>query len=89
MEIRKSLIATTAAIAMTGSAFVYAQINANRHPHLAAAQRHGQMAFQELEEAQKANDFDMGGHAQKAKDLLEKANQELMMAVQDANKNHK
>lgn len=72
-----------------GAALTAQQINSNRHPHLAAAQRDGQMAYQELAEAQKANDYDLGGHAQKAKDLLEQANRELDMAVQDANKNHK
>jgi hypothetical protein len=79
--------AMLAATLLGGTALMALQVNAGRHPHLAAAQKHGQEAFNELSEAQRANDFDMGGHAQKAKDLLVQANHELDMAVQDANKN--
>jgi hypothetical protein len=82
--IQNSVLAVT--LVATG-AFVGAQVNAAKHPHLAAAQQHGREAFRELSEAQQANSFDMEGHAQKAKDLLEQANRELDMAVQAANKN--
>ena len=39
--------------------------------------------------AQKANEWDMAGHAQKAKDLLDQVNSELKLAAQAANKNGK
>ena len=64
-------------------------VNPNRHPNLAAAQRLSQQAYQKVLAAQEANEWDMNGHAQKAKDLLEQANQELKEAAQAANKNHK
>ena len=39
--------------------------------------------------AQQANEWDMQGHAQKAKDLLDQVNNELKAAAQAANKNAK
>jgi len=39
--------------------------------------------------AQQANEWDMEGHAQKAKDLLDQVNQQLKLAAEWANKNHK
>jgi len=37
--------------------------------------------------AQEANEFDLGGHAAKAKALLEQVNNELKLAAQQSNKN--
>ena len=42
-------------------------------------------AIARIDDAQKANDFDMGGHAQKAKDLLTQAEGELKQAAEAAN----
>src|SRR4029077_3407177 len=39
----------------------------HHHPTLAAAQRLSTQAFEKIVAAQKANEFDLGGHAQKAK----------------------
>jgi len=64
-------------------------INPNKHPNLAAAQRLSDQAYQKIIAAQQANEWDMNGHAQKAKELLEQVNQELKQAAQAANKNHK
>ena len=64
-------------------------VSGARHPNLAAAQRHCQMAFEKIVAAQQANEFDMQGHAQKAKDLLDQANRELKMAAEAANRNAK
>jgi hypothetical protein len=58
-----------------------------RHPNLAAAQRLSRQAWQRVLDAQKANEWDMSGHAQKAKDLLDQANNELKQAAQAANRN--
>jgi hypothetical protein len=62
-------------------------VNPNRHPNLAAAQRLSEMAYQKIVAAQEANEFDMNGHAQKAKELLEQASQELKQAAHAANTN--
>ena len=64
-------------------------ISAKRHPNLAAAQMHAKMAYDKISAAQAANEFDMAGHAAKAKDLLEQANAELKAAAEAANENAK
>ena len=64
-------------------------INPHHHPNLAAAQRLSEQAYQKVIAAQQANEWDMEGHAQKAKDLLDQANQQLKLAAEQANKNHK
>ncbi len=61
-------------------------INPGRHPNLAAAQRLSSQAFEKIVAAQKANEWDMQGHAQKAKDLLDQVNNELRQAATAANK---
>jgi len=64
-------------------------VNPSRHPNLAAAQRLSQQAYQKITAAQQANEWDMDGHAQKAKELLEQVNEQLKQAAHAANKNHK
>ncbi len=51
------------------------------HPNLAAAQKLSLQAFDKLEAAQQANEYDLGGHAQKAKNLLKEANEEIKLAA--------
>jgi hypothetical protein len=58
-----------------------------KHPNLAAAQKLCAQAFDKLEAAQKANEYDMDGHAQKAKDMLKTVNDEIKLAAEAANKN--
>jgi len=62
-------------------------VSKERHPNLAAAQKLSAQAFEKLEAAQKANEYDMDGHAQKAKDFLKQANDEIKLAAEAANKN--
>jgi hypothetical protein len=64
-------------------------VSGKHHPNLAAAQRLSEEAFQKVTAAQVANEWDMDGHAAKAKDLLDQVNKELKIAAQEANKNHK
>jgi hypothetical protein len=61
-------------------------VSGKRHPNLAAAQRLCDQAFEKIQAAQSANEFDMSGHAAKAKDLLEQASKELKQAAMTANK---
>jgi hypothetical protein len=60
-------------------------INPNRHPNMAAAQQLSKQAWDKVVAAQSANDWDMSGHAQKAKELLEMVNIELSKAAEAAN----
>jgi hypothetical protein len=46
-------------------------------------------AYNKVIAAQQANEWDMEGHAQKAKSLLEQVNTELKAAALAANKNEK
>lgn len=56
------------------------------HPNLMAADKLCAQAFAKLEAAQKANEYDLGGHAAKAKDLLKQAQDEIRLATEAANK---
>lgn len=64
-------------------------VSGKRHPNLSAAQHLSEKAFEKITAAQAANEWDMEGHAAKAKELLDQVNQELKQAAQAANKNHK
>jgi hypothetical protein len=78
------------ALVTAGSAFAGKpadNVSARRHPNLAAAQRLSTQAFEKIVAAQKANEWDMNGHAQKAKDLLDQVNSELKLAAEAANRN--
>ncbi len=61
-------------------------ISGGRHPNLAAAQRLSEQAWQRVVAAQEANEWDMQGHAQNAKRLLDEANRELKLAAEAANR---
>lgn len=63
-------------------------VSKGRHPNL-AAQRLSQQAFEKITAAQQANEWDMQGHAAKAKDLLDQVNRELKLAAEAANRNKK
>jgi hypothetical protein len=62
-------------------------VSKGKHPNLAAAQRLSQQAFEKITAAQEANEWDMQGHAKKAKELLDEVNKELRQAATAANKN--
>jgi hypothetical protein len=59
-----------------------------RHPNLAEAQTAIENAVEKLNAAQVANDFDMDGHAAKAKELLNQAYIEIKYAAEAANAHH-
>ena len=56
-----------------------------KHPNLAAAQGFVEKAFERVEAAQNANEFDLGGHAKRAKEALKLASDEMKLAAQTAN----
>ena len=56
-----------------------------RHGNIARAQEYSRYAFDAMTQAQQANEFDMGGHAERAKQLLAQANDEMKLAAQWAN----
>ena len=55
------------------------------HPNLQAASKHLHEATERISAAQVANEFDMEGHAAKAKDLIAQAQVEIAQAAAAAN----
>src|SRR5450631_3812366 len=75
VEMRKTILSVILGALMLASvSAAYAEVpsvNVSRrlHPNLAAAQKLSRQAYDKITRAQKANQYDMEGHAQKAKDL--------------------
>lgn len=55
------------------------------HPNMQAASKALDTAMAKITAAQKANEFDLGGHAAKAKDAIQLAKDELKAAAETAN----
>ena len=89
---RRKLLASVVGVGLLAAGVMIAQdhperdVSRARHPNLAAAQRLTDQAFNKITAAQQANEWDMDGHAAKAKELLEQANHELKAAAEAANK---
>jgi len=85
----RALAAVFGCLVLVGGAAVAQRpekdISAARHPNLAAAQHLSRQAWEKISAAQAANEWDMNGHAQKAKDLLDQVNRELKEAAETAN----
>lgn len=91
MQMRNVVLTSTLVLASAGALAGIAQrpqagVNPGRHPNIAAAQQLVSQAYQRVVDAQRANEWDMNGHAQKAKELLDQANRELGMAANVANR---
>jgi len=89
--LKTRLLAVVVGLLLAIGVFALAQppernISPRRHPNLAAAQRLTQQAFERIVAAQQANEWDMHGHAQHAKELLDQANRELKAAAEAANR---
>lgn len=56
----------------------------SRHPNIEAADSDAQQAIQRMRAAQRANGYDMDGHAARAIGLLQDARAEMAAAAQDA-----
>ena len=88
---KQTLIASALSCLLVIGGVAFAQkparnVSAARHPNIAAAQRLARQAYDKIVAAQQANEWDMQGHAQKAKELLDQVNNELKMAAEAANK---
>ncbi|MFO0747792.1 MAG: hypothetical protein U1F43_19320 [Myxococcota bacterium] len=82
-----SLIISTVSLGGVAMAKPTPNTSAKKHPNLHSAQVLIEKAYKKVEAAQKANEFDLGGHAQKAKELLDQANAELKAAAEVSNEN--
>jgi len=95
MNLRRAVLASLTGIGIVAGGVMIAQgppvrnVNPAKHPNLAAAQRLTDQAYNKITAAQEANEWDMQGHAAKAKELLDQANRELKEAAEAANRNHR
>jgi len=95
MNVRRAVLTSLTGIAIVAGGAMIAQgpparnVSPARHPNLAAAQRLTDQAYNKITAAQEANEWDMQGHAAKAKQLLDEANRELKEAAEAANRNHR
>jgi hypothetical protein len=94
MKISKTMLGLVLGAALVGGGLAVAQkpvdnVSGKKHPNLAAAQRLSTEAYEKITAAQQANEWDMDGHAAKAKELLDQVNKELKQAAEAANKNKK
>jgi hypothetical protein len=79
----KFLLGSVLSLACFASGVLVAQ--GPRHPNLRAAQDLINQAYDRITAAQQANEWDMGGHAARAKDLLDQAKREIRLATEAAN----
>ncbi len=84
MKSPKFLVGMVLGGALTAGGMLVAQ--GPRRPNLEAAQQFIDQAMNRISAAQQANEFDMGGHAQRAKDLLQRASREIRQAANAANR---
>jgi uncharacterized protein YceK len=63
------------------------KVSPERHPNLAAAQTFIEKAIDKLSAAERVHDFDLNGHAAKAKELLDEAYTEIKLAAEAADAN--
>ena len=89
IKTRVVTVVTASMLALAGMAIAQRpkdNVNPAKHPNLAAAQRLSTQAYEKIVAAQQANEWDLSGHAQKAKNLLDQVNNELKLAAQASNK---
>lgn len=92
MEIRKVLLGSTLTLGVIAGGVMAAQgppppnVDPRVHPNLANAQRACDQAFNYLQVAKRANQYDMHGHATHAEQLLQEASREIKLAALEANR---
>jgi hypothetical protein len=88
MKARNIFLSGALVLGLVASGVAIAEnVDPNRHPNLAAAQVLIEQAMDKVTAAQQANEYDMGGHAAKAKELLGQAYREIKLAALAANRN--
>lgn len=94
MQTRNLVLTSLLGLSLAAAGVVVAQapgvdIDAHRHPNLADAQHHIQQAYEKIDEAQKENRDELGGHGEKAKQLLLQADEELKRAAEVSDAHHR
>jgi hypothetical protein len=85
MSKKKTILFATsiAALAFTGGILSAGPMRG--HPNLEHARDHLNQAWEEINAAQQANEWDMNHHAEKAKELIGQAKEQLVKAAETAN----
>ncbi|HLW74147.1 MAG TPA: hypothetical protein VKT74_03680 [Gammaproteobacteria bacterium] len=83
---KKLILAAACGVLLGSTVVAFAKIE---HPNLQAAYDDILKAEKSLAAAEKANEYDLGGHAAKARDLLKQADGEIAQAVKTANEHEK
>ena len=87
MNIRNAVLSGALVLGLAASGVTIAQnVSPARHPNLAAAQGFIDQAIGRVDAAQRANEYDLGGHAARAKELLRQAREEIKLAAGAANR---
>ncbi len=87
MKARNIVVGSVLGLGLLTSGFLVGQdVGWKHHPNLAAAQHLIDQAYAKISDAQRANEFDMDGHAAHAKELLDQANREIKQAAMAANR---
>ena len=87
MNIRNTVLSSALVLGLVASCVtVAAAVDPYRHPKLANAQGFIDQAIGCVDAAQHANEFDMDGHAAKAKELLRQAREQVNLAAHAANR---
>jgi hypothetical protein len=86
---RKIVLTSLLCASLIGGGVLFAQrpaenINPQKHPNLAEAQRYLREAWGKADEAQHENKDELGGHAKAAKEHIEAADRELKAAAEFA-----
>ena len=90
MRKRMWMIGVALCTVLALGAVIYAQQGprvtvGERHGNMRAAQELIQQAWYKVDEAQKDNNYNLGGHAGRAKELLAQASEEIKMSAEAAN----
>ena len=93
MKLRSVYLAVAFVVGLAFIGVTFAQrpetnIDPSKHPNLAEAQHHILQALEKIDEAQRANKDRLGGHGEKAKQLLDQASRELKEAAEFASHHH-
>lgn len=92
MSLRSTVLTSLTGIAIAGGVIIAQGPAAHKgiptkHPNIAAAQHLADEAANKVNAARAANEWDIDGHAARAKELLNQASHELTEAAESLNRN--
>lgn len=89
MKLRQILVGSVMGGVLFAGGIAVGQIDPQRHPNLSAAHDLIGQAIQRIDAAQSASKERLGGHGERAKELLYQADRELMQAALYTDQRHK